>query len=224
MLKYRQLLLGMIIGGIVATGSTALAGTGGVASLAEWVKFKFDGQEKTLPEGYSVLIYQDRTYIPARFVAEELGAKVEWDDKSKTVLITAPKKDSTTTTFESLPVVKTVDGVRMELYSMRSEDKFTQFFLKIKNTTTKRMQLDQGKTKFVTSDETFKHEDLADVHNIFFKADQAWYNDILEDQTREGFVMLPKLSKDIKEGTLHLKLIQNDGSQIETDVKFDAKW
>jgi len=36
------------------------------------------------------MIYKNRTYIPARFVAESLGKKVVWDGKTKSVLIKDP--------------------------------------------------------------------------------------------------------------------------------------
>jgi len=36
------------------------------------------------------MIYKNRTYIPARFVAESLGKKVVWDSKTKSVLIKDP--------------------------------------------------------------------------------------------------------------------------------------
>lgn len=36
------------------------------------------------------VIYKNRTYIPARFVAESLGKKVVWDGKTKSVLIKEP--------------------------------------------------------------------------------------------------------------------------------------
>lgn len=38
------------------------------------------------------LIYKDRTYVPARFIAESLGKKVVWDGQSKSVLIKDEKE------------------------------------------------------------------------------------------------------------------------------------
>lgn len=37
-------------------------------------------------------IIDGRTMIPARFLAEELGAKVDWDDPNSSVIITSPYK------------------------------------------------------------------------------------------------------------------------------------
>ena len=35
-------------------------------------------------------IINGRVMVPARFVAEPLGAKVEWDERSRTVIILSP--------------------------------------------------------------------------------------------------------------------------------------
>jgi hypothetical protein len=59
------------------------------------------GQASALVDGIEVkldaaaAIYQNRTYIPLRFVSENFGAVVKWDGKTKTVNITytLPVKD-----------------------------------------------------------------------------------------------------------------------------------
>ena len=43
---------------------------------------------KPLPNGMgTAVIVQDRLFVPIRYVSEQLGAKVDWDDKTKTVTI-----------------------------------------------------------------------------------------------------------------------------------------
>ena len=37
--------------------------------------------------GVAPMIINDRTYVPIRFVAEELGAEVQWNEETKTVTI-----------------------------------------------------------------------------------------------------------------------------------------
>ena len=58
------------------------------------VTLNIDGKEikKTIGvilEKYGVapMIINDRTYVPIRFVAEELGAEVQWNEETKTVTI-----------------------------------------------------------------------------------------------------------------------------------------
>lgn len=48
-----------------------------------------DGQE--VPLSSPPIILNSSTYVPIRFVSEQMGASVEWDDQSKTVTITYPK-------------------------------------------------------------------------------------------------------------------------------------
>ncbi len=38
--------------------------------------------------GVAPLIIDNRTYVPIRFVAEELGASVEWNENTKEIVIT----------------------------------------------------------------------------------------------------------------------------------------
>ena len=38
--------------------------------------------------GVAPLIIDNRTYVPIRFVAEELGASVEWNESTKEIVIT----------------------------------------------------------------------------------------------------------------------------------------
>ncbi len=58
------------------------------------VTLNIDGKEikmtigKTLEKyGVAPMIINDRTYVPIRFVAEELGAEVQWNEETKTVTI-----------------------------------------------------------------------------------------------------------------------------------------
>ncbi len=54
------------------------------------VKVEVDGQE--VEGDVPAIIMQDRTLVPIRFVAKELGADVEWDGDNYTVLITTAQE------------------------------------------------------------------------------------------------------------------------------------
>ncbi len=47
---------------------------------------------KTVKSDVPSIMYQGRTLVPVRFVSEELGAKVEWDEKTETATIKAVDK------------------------------------------------------------------------------------------------------------------------------------
>ena len=63
------------------------------------VVLTIDGKEikmtigKTLAAyGTAPVVINDRTFVPVRFVADELGAEVKWDNTTKTVTILADRK------------------------------------------------------------------------------------------------------------------------------------
>ena len=51
---------------------------------------KINGKDKPLPDGVAPKIINGRTFVPLRFVAEELDAKVEWVSLTQTILIIYP--------------------------------------------------------------------------------------------------------------------------------------
>ena len=50
-------------------------------------KYLFNGQEMTPPDNEEGFIYQDRIYVPLRFMAESLQKNVDWDDETDSVII-----------------------------------------------------------------------------------------------------------------------------------------
>ncbi|MBD3920424.1 hypothetical protein H8B09_16805 [Paenibacillus sp. PR3] len=88
-MKYKQLVIGVLLGSMITGAGAAAASqsTAISAFLKDGITFKFNGEEKKLEDGYSVLNYKNSTYVPARFVAEELGATVKWDNKTQTISI-----------------------------------------------------------------------------------------------------------------------------------------
>ncbi|MGO4108870.1 stalk domain-containing protein [Paenibacillus sp. YAF4_2] len=54
------------------------------------VSLKFDGQSLLLPEGQYAFMYQDRTYIPIRFISYALQKSVKWDQKTSKVTVSEP--------------------------------------------------------------------------------------------------------------------------------------
>ena len=72
-----------------------LGGTVDWNDTTKEVTLNIDGKEIKMTIGvilekYGVApeIINDRTYVPIRFVAEELGADVQWNEETKTVTIT----------------------------------------------------------------------------------------------------------------------------------------
>jgi hypothetical protein len=87
--RCRLLIFGVILFLLCILPVSVLASTSVWVSalLAGDITFQFDGQGEEMPAGYTVLLYENRTYVPARFVAEQLGASVGWDQANKIVRI-----------------------------------------------------------------------------------------------------------------------------------------
>lgn len=75
------------------------------------LKFVFDGEEKSTPDGYFFngvtkvplgFIYEGTTYVPLRYVGEALGKQVTWDGTTQTIYIgSLPAKTAVTGTSPS---------------------------------------------------------------------------------------------------------------------------
>lgn len=117
----KGLIAGIIIGAVVAgTGGAAADQT--VSTYLSSFKFKFNGVEKQLPEGYAVLNYQNRSYVPARFVAESMGGNVEFDAATGTVSVQAPPEKVNTHDLDYLDLSNSAQGYL--LYTLNMKDLF----------------------------------------------------------------------------------------------------
>lgn len=124
--KNKLLIAGIIIGCLCTLPVGALASTTGFVSafLDGAVTFQFDGQEQALSEGYTVLNYENRTYVPARFVAERLGASVTWDGKNKVVGInTQPCQECVALHKEKQELEKAVKEQEEKIKALEQEIK-----------------------------------------------------------------------------------------------------
>lgn len=124
--KTKLLIAGIIIGCLCTLPAGALANATGFVSafLDGAVSFLFDGQEQALPEGYTVLNYENHTYVPARFVAERLGASVVWDKTNKIVRInTQPCQECVTLHKEKQELEKTVKEQEERIKALEQEIK-----------------------------------------------------------------------------------------------------
>ncbi|MBL0386771.1 copper amine oxidase N-terminal domain-containing protein [Tumebacillus sp. ITR2] len=74
-------------GSTISPPATYQPAKGAITVDTRGVRFVFDGQEKKLDEGYVAISYQDHVYVPARFVAENLGALVQWSESDRLVNI-----------------------------------------------------------------------------------------------------------------------------------------
>jgi foldase protein PrsA len=83
--KMKGLILGLTIGTMLSGTAAWAAGTQ-IEVTYRNLKYMFDGIEQAPSEGKG-FIYEGTTYVPARFISESLGKKVEWDETNDTIWI-----------------------------------------------------------------------------------------------------------------------------------------
>lgn len=204
--KYKQLLAGVLIGSIVSgIGVASANGSFVTAQVVDYFKFKFDGNVKSLPEGYTVLMYQDRTYVPARFVADQLGAKVDWDGANNTIVVNTGVSGSTP---QKTPVSATSQGVTVTVTSVSVQSDRTVFHLKVTNNGSAPIKIAQSLAQMVVNGQQYNHDSSLNDLSLY---DQAWNQDVQAGATQEGFVALPAVPNGSQSASLYLDAMQNGG-------------
>jgi foldase protein PrsA len=87
--KIKGLVVGLSLGSLIA-GSIAYASASQIDVVFKNLKYMFDGVEKKSSQGQG-FIYNNKTYVPLRFVGEALGKEVKWDEKNQTIWIGGKK-------------------------------------------------------------------------------------------------------------------------------------
>ncbi|MDF2923924.1 MAG: hypothetical protein K0R57_2838 [Paenibacillaceae bacterium] len=90
-MKKRTFACGLVAGAIIASSTTAFAADFIQAALYP-IKLVINGEEQKLPEEYSILNYNGHTYVPLRFITENVGGKVGFKE--------APTYEDTTVTID----------------------------------------------------------------------------------------------------------------------------
>lgn len=100
MRKYKQFIAGFVAGALLfGTASVFADTTKSIQVLYRNIKIAING--KTIATDSEPFVYNNRTYIPVRFVAEAFGKEVKYNDTTDTVEITdkiTPENPGTPTT------------------------------------------------------------------------------------------------------------------------------
>ena len=243
--KGKYLLLGIVIGVSFMTSGLVFAYSPISAWLSDNVSIYFNGEEKALPEGYEVLTYNGRTYTPARFIAEELGAEVVWDEGTKSIYINydeeveVPSDDieddvidekdedekveepsKPLAYYKKLPYGLISHEAYVTVTYVSIENNATVVYLEVEGRRDLPIQLNQGGSKLTVGDKTYE---IGDTKKLVNPIDTRWYHDIREEQRVSGWVKFPPIDKDTEYVTLYLETIKNDGSNEITEFEFDIK-
>lgn len=223
--RKRYILLGAAAGFLLSLGVQTYA-QDALTAVSAWIRndyrIEYNGEEQNLPDGYDILVYQDRTYLPLRYVGELLGADIQWDKETNTASIQQEKTPDTsdvidTTVYGTLPQsVETLD-YRITATSLMGKDdrEGARLYLSLKNKNDTVLRLDQGSTVFEIDGKKY---DYGDIDSLYY--DSRWYLYYLEkDQEVEGYLRLPPEASDASHVTVTVNLTR-DGQSEPIPVTF----
>lgn len=206
-----------------------------------YVQFIFDDQITPLPLGYTVLNYEGRTYVPTRFVAEQLGAEVDWDESTQTIFVKSKpipepvpeepgkgqqqeenkndneEQQEEKITYNKLPVKKTYKDFSLTTTSVFKDNNATRVYVELENKQSRPLQIRQLSATLVIEGKTYK----ANIAGIL---DERLFKDAREDEFLEGYLTFPAIPKDADKATVKLELIYNDGSGDKEELEYNIKF
>lgn len=232
--------MGILIGITIMMSAVVFANSNVAALLSSHVTFFFNGEKKVLPQGYEVLTYNGRTYTPARFVAEELGAEVIWDPVTESIFITyeegtnedtevlpkmpdkeadqvAEKEETVDRNYQKLPIYRAGYEAIVTVTHVDLDTNATIIYLEIEGRNVP-IQLNRGKSTMVVDGQIYGQSNQG---RIVDPIDTRWYNDIREDEKVSGWIKFPAISENTKNMTVNLEIFRNDGSNETTEFEFD---
>lgn len=240
--KVKYLLVGIIIGVTFMMSAMVFASSSVTALLNNNVTLFFNGEERVLPEGYNILTYNGRTYTPARFVAEELGAEVLWDEATNSIFInyekaidkeveelpekqeedrnTEEKKEKETKGkyYQKLPLVKMSYDATIAISHIEVSGGQTTIYVEMEGRTNDPIQLNRKKATMIVDGVVYDQSDEAGIVDF---VDTRWYHDIRKEEKVSGWIKFPRIPKDAENISLYLEIFRNDGSNEVTEFEFD---
>ncbi|CAG7653585.1 stalk domain-containing protein [Paenibacillus allorhizosphaerae] len=89
----KKFILGLLCGAVLAASTTIFAADE-IRAMLFPVKFQFNGESRDTGSRFAVLNYEGHTYVPVRFMTENLGAGVSYDKDSGTISVVTEPKDA----------------------------------------------------------------------------------------------------------------------------------
>lgn len=84
----KKVLFGLVLGMMLGAGSSVwAAGESVLQAVKAAVSLHMNGEAVALPAGYEILNYDGHVYVPLRYMAEQMGAAVSYDEQSRTVSV-----------------------------------------------------------------------------------------------------------------------------------------
>ncbi len=244
MKKIKSFAMGFTLGVAVMITSNVIAAniTKVEAFIPQDVTFKIDGKVVAQDPNLPALNYKDSTYVPIRFISENMGATVGWDVVKRQVSVDLPKPEP-----EVVEVIKevekivyvdsedAVDGnkvykdlpitinkgtyiISLNGISRSQVDNKTRLYIKLENTGDTKIQLNQSDAKLTVDGKEYG------MTKVFGDWDQKWYNDINRNDSYDGTLVMELIPEDYKYCTLTVPVrINGSASDKEEIITFNFK-
>ncbi len=248
----RYLVLGLVLGILLTMSLSPIsAATHTItAFLRPDFQFFFDGEAETPPEGQTVLVYEGRSYVPARFVAENMGGTVLWDEVGKNIFISLPEPvviepeepeveepkeeeepevSQPSGNYRRLPVTsRTRDlTVTADLLTLSDSDNYTSGGARVFTSRLYLLVDNEGdypiELRQVESRFIVDGVEFltSDISPAYY--DTEWYEHIQADNDKEGYIVLPDIPEDSEEMKVYLKFVTYDYLQTEREIVLDIR-
>lgn len=237
MKKLMAITIGLLLG---LTSFTYAAPKVVEAYLQNDFVIKVDGEFKNHPEGLKPLVYENRTYLPASFIAQLLGASTTFDSGTKTVnIVSKPQSNldqtkideyenkikeleekikkletssKVTSDYVKFPSRITQDGYQLTLegLSVRDDGRDGRLYFKLKNDDVDTGIKIDSMATTIEADGKTYKASAMMQENLDRKL-FTWVQRTKELETFIPFSDFPKEDKDIKEMTVTIVLEINQG-------------
>ena len=88
----KKFILGLFCGAVLAASTTIYAADE-IRAMLFPVKFQFNGESRDTGSRFAILNYDGHTYVPVRFMTENLGAGVSYDKNEGLISVVTEPKD-----------------------------------------------------------------------------------------------------------------------------------
>ncbi|MDW7671878.1 MAG: copper amine oxidase N-terminal domain-containing protein [Bacillota bacterium] len=248
----RYLIMGLVLGIMLTLSLSPISAATDTISafLRPGFQFFFDGEYAPLPEGQTVLVYEGRSYVPARFVAEQLGADVLWNEATRSIFITSPEpvviepeepeveepeeeepeEEETTQpsgNYRRLPVTQRLRDMEISIVEvMLPDEEYDPYYTRLSGT---RIFIEMENTGSSPL-QIVQAETKAIVDGVEYFAkdisaayrDTTWYSDVRRDDVVDGYLVIPLIPEDSERMKLYVTILNNDYTQSTRVVELDV--
>ncbi|MBQ4347620.1 MAG: hypothetical protein IJC39_04165 [Firmicutes bacterium] len=233
----KKFVMGLIVGAACMMAIPAIgAATNVTAVIPGNVTFKVNGENKPADPYMPVLNYDDRVYVPVRYMAELAGWNVDWDPVMRQVVLNVPEVEpevvekvvevekivyvdasenpDASKVYQKLPISYSDSEMSLKLTGITryTSGPYTRVYIELENKGDKVLQLPPTEAVLEVDGEEYEMY----VNSNFW--DSQWFGDIQSDETISGYLLFPLIEEEYERGTLSLTVRTNTGTGYDEET------